>query len=112
MGKARLRTPTAGEISFHRFGYDLALDLALGTDQPQQRLIRPFASSIGHNHGLFDEHDKSADRQISDRTDRPSPDFFFPGRDFRYRSGIQQYRGMVVVDPRRGQAPQGSAVLS
>ena len=24
-------------------------------DQQQQRLIRPFASSIGHNHGLFDE---------------------------------------------------------
>jgi hypothetical protein len=30
-------------------------DLALGTDQPKQGLIRPFASSIGHNHGLFDE---------------------------------------------------------
>src|SRR4029453_13149214 len=26
--------------------------------------------------------------------------------------GIQQYRGMVVVDPRGGPAPQGSAVLS
>jgi hypothetical protein len=26
-----------------------------GMDQPQQRLIRPFASSIGHNDGLFDE---------------------------------------------------------
>ena len=24
-------------------------------DLPQQRLIRTFASSIGHNHGLFDE---------------------------------------------------------
>jgi hypothetical protein len=36
-------------------GPDLALDLALGTDQPEQGLIRPFASSIGHNHGLFDE---------------------------------------------------------
>ena len=22
---------------------------------PEPRLIRPFASSIGHNHGLFDE---------------------------------------------------------
>src|SRR6185436_18886721 len=57
-------------------------------------------------------YDKSADRQISDRTDRPSPDLFVPGRDLRYRSGIQQYRGMVVVDPRGGPAPQGSAVLS
>src|ERR1700720_465890 len=56
-------------------------------------------------------YDKSADRQISDRTDRPSPDLFVPGRDLRYRSGIQQYRGMVVVDPRGGPASQGSAVL-
>src|SRR6202158_1022426 len=57
-------------------------------------------------------YDKSADRQISDRTDRPSPDLFVPGRDLRYRSGIQQYRGMVVVDPRGRPASQGSAVLS
>src|SRR6267142_2635719 len=57
-------------------------------------------------------YDKSADRQISDWTDRPSPDLFVPGRDLRYRSGIQQYRGMVVVDPRTGPASQGSAVLS
>src|ERR1700687_2530926 len=57
-------------------------------------------------------YDKSADRQISDRTDRPSPDLFVPGRDLRYRSGIQQYRGMVVVDSRGRSAPQGSAVLS
>src|ERR1700694_2367839 len=57
-------------------------------------------------------YDKSADRQISDRTDRPSPDLFVPGRDLRYRSGIQQYRGMVVVDPRGCPASQGSAVLS
>src|ERR1700689_3128735 len=57
-------------------------------------------------------YDKNADRQVSDRTDRPSPDLFVPGRDFRYRSGIQQYRGMVAVDPRRRPAAQGSAVLS
>src|SRR6266850_511349 len=57
-------------------------------------------------------YDKSADRQISDRTDRPPPDLLVPGRDLRYRSGIQQYRGMVVVDPRRCPASQGSAVLS
>src|SRR5665213_3782949 len=57
-------------------------------------------------------YDKNADRQVSDRTDRPPPDFFVPGRDLRYRSGIQQYRGMVVVDPRRRPASQGSAVLS
>src|SRR5229473_5675406 len=57
-------------------------------------------------------YDKSPDRQISDRTDRPSPDLFVPGRDLRYRSGLQQYRGMVVVDPRGEPASQGSAVLS
>src|SRR5512132_1145488 len=57
-------------------------------------------------------YDQSAYRQIPDRADRPPPGVFIPGRDFRYRSGIQQYRGMVVVDPRGGSAPQGSAVLS
>src|SRR6478752_2253737 len=57
-------------------------------------------------------HDQSAHRQISDRADCPPPGVFVPGRDFRYRSGIQQYRGVVVVDPRGGPAPQGSAVLS
>src|ERR1700726_294577 len=57
-------------------------------------------------------YDKSADRQISDWTDRPAPDLFVPGRDLRYRSGIQQYRGMVAVAPRGGPAPQGSAVLA
>src|SRR5258708_11860838 len=57
-------------------------------------------------------YDKSANRQISDWADRTAPDLFVPGRDLRYRSGIQQYRGMVVVDSRRGPAAQGSAVLS
>src|SRR5258707_2983485 len=57
-------------------------------------------------------YDKDADRQVSDRTDRPPPDLFVPGRDLRYRSGIQQYRGMVAVDPRGRPASQGSAVLS
>src|SRR5436309_9590949 len=57
-------------------------------------------------------YDKNADRQISDRTDRPPPDLFVPRRDLRYRSGIQQYRGMVVVDPRGRPASQGSAILS
>src|SRR5215218_4878155 len=57
-------------------------------------------------------HDQSAHRQISDRADRPPPGVFIPGRDFRYRSGIQQYRGMVVVDPRGSSASQGPAVLS
>jgi hemimethylated DNA binding protein len=46
------------------------------------------------------EDDKSANRQISDRPDRPPPDILFPWRDLRYRSGIQQYRGMVAVDSR------------
>src|ERR1700709_2425030 len=57
-------------------------------------------------------YDKSADRQISDRADRPPPDLFVPGRDLRYRSGIQQYRGMVVIDSRGRPAAQGPAVLS
>src|SRR5450432_3445672 len=57
-------------------------------------------------------YDKSADRQVSDRTNRPPPDLFVPGRDLRYRSGLQQYRGMVVVDSRGRPAAQGSAVLS
>src|SRR5215207_1380388 len=57
-------------------------------------------------------HDQSAHRQISDRADCPPPGVFIPGRDFRYRSGIQQYRGVVVVDPRGGSASQGPAVLS
>src|SRR6202795_1398067 len=57
-------------------------------------------------------YDKSADRQISDRTNRPPPDLFVPGRDLRYRPCLQQYRGMVVVDSRGSPAAQGSAVLS
>src|SRR6202022_5109076 len=57
-------------------------------------------------------YDKSANRQIPDATDRPPPDLLFPGGDLRYRSGIQQYRGMVAVDSRGGSAAQGSAVLS
>src|SRR5271169_2458281 len=57
-------------------------------------------------------YDKDAHRQISDRADRPPPDLLVPGRDFRYRSGIQQYRRVVAVDSRRSQASQGSAVLS
>src|SRR3954471_6983615 len=57
-------------------------------------------------------YDQSAYRQIPDRADRPPPGVFIPGRDFRYRSGVQQYRGMVVVDPRGRPAAQGSAVLS
>src|ERR1700684_3578677 len=56
-------------------------------------------------------YDKSADRQVSDWTDRPAPDLFVPGRDLRYRSGIQQYRGMVAVDPRGCPAAQVSAFL-
>src|SRR6202048_5500936 len=57
-------------------------------------------------------HNKSADPEISDRTNRPSPDLFVPGCGLRYRSGVQQYRGMVAVDSRGSPAAQGSAVLS
>src|SRR5258708_40158661 len=57
-------------------------------------------------------YDKNPDRQISDRANRPSPDLLFPGRDLRYRSGVQQYRGMVAGDPRACPAAQGSTVLS
>jgi len=44
-------------------------------------------------------YDKNPDRQIPDRADRPPPDFFVPGRDLRYRSGIQQHRGVVALHP-------------
>src|SRR5436305_3320061 len=57
-------------------------------------------------------YDKNADRQIPDRADRSPPDFLVPGRDLRYRSGIQQYRGMVALDSGRRAAAQGPAVLS
>src|ERR1700730_3221050 len=57
-------------------------------------------------------HDQSENRQVPDRADRASPDILIPGRDLRYRSGIQQYRGMVAVDPRERATAQGSAVLS
>jgi hypothetical protein len=50
-GNARLRTAIMGDTSFH-----LHWPRSAGwTDQQWQGLIRPFASSIGHNHGLFDE---------------------------------------------------------
>src|SRR5437762_3051703 len=57
-------------------------------------------------------HDKNADREISDRTNRPAPDLFVPGRDLRYRSRIQQHRGMVAIDSGGRSPTQGSAVLS
>jgi hypothetical protein len=50
-GNARLRTSIIGGQVFHRHWPRSAG----WTDQQQQGLIRPFASSIGHNHGLFDE---------------------------------------------------------
>jgi hypothetical protein len=50
-GNARLRTSINGDRSFDR-----RWPWSAGwTDQQQQGLIRRFASSIGHNHGLFDE---------------------------------------------------------
>src|SRR5260370_24921564 len=49
-GSARLRMSTMDKHLFHRYWPRPAH----ATDQPWQRLIRPFASSIGHNHGLFD----------------------------------------------------------
>src|SRR5262245_52004086 len=60
----------------------------------------------------FPEHGKSAHRQIPDRPDRPPPGLSVSWRDLRHRSGIQQHRRMVRVDPRRSPAAQGSAVLS
>src|SRR5262249_14581548 len=36
---------------------------------------------------------------------------FVPGRHFRYRSGVQQHRGMVAVDSRERASEQGPAVL-
>src|SRR3954447_6784179 len=57
-------------------------------------------------------YDKNPDRQIPDRTDRSPPDLFVPRRDLRYRSGIQQHRGMVALDPGGRPAAQGPALLS
>src|ERR1700682_5000683 len=50
-GSARLRISAMREASFRQCfpGCDT------GYGSPTQRLIRPFAPSIGHNHGLFDE---------------------------------------------------------
>src|SRR5262245_4465861 len=58
------------------------------------------------------EHGKSARRQIPDRPDRPPPGLSVSRRDLRHRSGVQQHRRMVRVDPGRSPAAQGSAVLS
>jgi hypothetical protein len=50
-GNARLRMSIMGMRLFHHDWPRIG-----GTaDRQQQRLIRPFASSIGHNDGLFDE---------------------------------------------------------
>src|SRR5947209_9674839 len=57
-------------------------------------------------------HGQDANRKIPDRTDRSPPGFFVPGRDLRYRSGVQQHRGMVALDPGGRAAAQGPAVLS
>jgi len=44
-------------------------------------------------------YDKNADPPIPDRQIVRHPDFFVPGRDLRYRSGVQQHRGMVAFIP-------------
>ena len=57
-------------------------------------------------------HEQDSQRQISDRPGGAAPAVSVPRRRLRHRSDLQQYRGMVRVDPRRGAAAQGSAVLS
>src|SRR6266481_8953106 len=57
------------------------------------------------------EYDQSANRKIPDRANRAPSDLFVPRRDFRYRSRIQQHRGMVAVDPGKCASSQGPAIL-
>ena len=49
--------------------------------------------------------------KFSDRPGGAPPAVSVSRRDLRRRSGVQQHRGMVPVDPRRGAAAQGSALL-
>src|ERR1700712_5010980 len=107
-GSARLRMSIMGETSFFSL---FASNQALGISAAA-RLIRrlPLASATIMVYSTT--YDKNADRQIPDRADRSPPDFFIPGRDLRYRSGIQQHRGMVALHPGGRPAAQGPAVLS
>src|SRR4051794_8252188 len=106
-GKARLRISFMGGTAFCSL---LASNQALGRSSAA-RLIRrlPLVSATIMVYSTT--YDKNADRQIPDRADRSPPDFFVPGRDLRYRSGIQQHRGMVALDSGGRPAAQGPAVL-
>jgi malyl-CoA/(S)-citramalyl-CoA lyase len=76
-------------------------------------LARLVAAKVCRNPGLCrSEHGQNAQRQVQDRPGGSSPPVSVSRCRVRHRSGVQQYRGVVPVDPRRGSAAQGSAVLS
>src|SRR5690348_785087 len=50
--------------------------------------------------------------EVRGGANRPAPDLPVPRGDFRRRSRLQQYRGMVSVHPRGSPAVEGSALLS
>src|SRR5258707_10811264 len=106
-GSARLRMSIIGETPFLRCSPQIRR-----SGLAAARLIRrlPLASATIMVYSTT--YDKNADRQIPDRADRSPPDFFVPGRDLRYRSGIQQHRGMVAFHSGGRPAAQGPAVLS
>src|SRR5882724_4881245 len=76
-------------------------------DQQARKLALALATLMVYS----TEDDQSTNCKIPDRANRTSPDLFVPWRDFRYRSRIQQHRGMVALDPRGDASAQGSAIL-
>src|ERR1700712_3919206 len=83
-GSARLRISTIGQTSFS----SLLAPVGNSDGPARQGLIHPLPLASATIMVYSTRHDKSADRQVSDRTNRPTPGVFFPGRDLRYRSGI------------------------
>src|SRR3954465_7649384 len=58
------------------------------------------------------EHGQNAQREVQDRPGGSSPPVSVYRCRVRHRSGVQQYRGVVPVDPGGGSAAQGPAILS
>src|SRR5579883_129866 len=66
----------------------------------------------GRQEVLIEYAKNTPGRQILGGPDRPAPALSLSRRDLRRRSRLQQYRGMVSVDPSRPPPGQGSALLS